>query len=219
MRAYTSRVERQVKERLVGAAVLVALAVILIPELLSGPGTRQKPPAQTTRSEQNIKTYEFKLDGTPTSAPARESMPPREESLAPPSEHVPEFTSDPQPAQAETPAPATRDEPRPEPTRDEGTKTPAPTPAPAASERGSSPASTPGWAVQLGSFADAARAQRLADKLETAGHNAYLVPLRRADGKTLQRVRIGPYSQRAAAEVALKQVSGDAKGATVVAQP
>ena len=146
-------------------------------------------------------------------------MPPREESVAPPAEHVSELTSEPQPAQAETPSPATLDEPPPEPTRDEETKTSAPTIAPAASERGSSPASTPGWAVQLGSFADGARAQRLADKLETAGHTAYLVPLRRADGKTLQRVRIGPYAQRAAAEAALKQVSGEAKGATVVAQP
>jgi DedD protein len=58
-------VERQLKERLVGAAVLMAMAVILIPEMLSGPRRAQAPPAAPTaeRSEANLKRYTIDLNG------------------------------------------------------------------------------------------------------------------------------------------------------------
>lgn len=219
MRTYTSRVERQVKERLVGAAVLVALAVILIPELLSGPGTKQKPTPSNVRNEQGLKTYEFKLDGTPARTPAQEAAPPAEQAAAPPAEHAEEAVTGAPPAEAptekvaQTPSPELRGGEEPQ------AATPPPIPSSPTPSSTASPASTAGWAVQLGSFADEERAKRLVAKLKDAGHNAYLVPLRRADGKTLQRVRIGPYAQRAAAEVALKKVASEAKGAAVISQP
>jgi DedD protein len=218
-------VERQVKERLVGAAVLVALAVILIPELLSGP-KQEAPPAKTpARNEQGIKTYEFRLDpaaAVSSRAPA-ESRPaqvaPSAESSVPPAGQ----TADPP---DDTPAMPPREAPPREtvvdttPPRKESTPKPAPSP-PSATPPTESPRSQPasgGWAVQLGSFADEARAKALVQKLKSQGYNAYLVPLRRADGKTLQRVRIGPYEQRSAADAALQKVSSEVKGAAVVPQ-
>ncbi|MET0986948.1 MAG: SPOR domain-containing protein [Steroidobacteraceae bacterium] len=218
--------ERQVKERLIGAAVLVAIAVILIPELLSGPGTEHRPPAATpTRNEQGIKTYQFDLNqprssGQFTAAPPPElSTPqpePEKESEAKPAAEVTAATPPPVTPEPEREAvPPAEEQPRPQPSPE---KAPAPNPPPAPAQR-SSAASTPGWAVQLGSFADAERASHLVERLRAAGHNAYLVPLRRADGKTLQRVRIGPYGERAQAEAALKRVAGEAKGAAVVSQP
>jgi DedD protein len=58
-------VERQLKERLVGAAVLMAMAVILIPEMLSGPRRAPAPQVAPTaeRSEANLKRYTIDLNG------------------------------------------------------------------------------------------------------------------------------------------------------------
>ena len=62
--------ERIVKERLVGAAVLMAAAVILIPEMLSGPDrTSESEPAAQARSDAPIKTYTIDLSQSPTAQP------------------------------------------------------------------------------------------------------------------------------------------------------
>lgn len=215
--------ERKVKERFVGAAVLVAIAVILIPELLSGPKTRQKPAPPAAANEQRIKTYEFNLD--PSAAP---SSPVTESPAAPPAEEAPPAAAPEPEARSTEPVATVVDPPRvPAPAAQPATAPPAAVPerapqaAPLAESRPLAPApaaSASGWAVQLGSFADEDRARKLVQRLEAAGHNAYLVPLRRADGKTLQRVRIGPYERREAAEAALKKVASEAKGAAVVPQ-
>ena len=57
------------KERLVGAAVLMAAAVILIPEMLSGP-SRDLPPKQAGAEAGPIKTYTIDLTQPPTAPPA-----------------------------------------------------------------------------------------------------------------------------------------------------
>ena len=72
--------ERPVKERLIGAAVLVAAAVILIPEMLSGPqhaerGQEISPGHHATEghSEPPLKTYTIDLSKPPSqAAPAGE---------------------------------------------------------------------------------------------------------------------------------------------------
>jgi DedD protein len=228
--AYTGLVEKHVKERLVGAAVLVALAVILIPELLSGPGPERKRTAPTSspNAEQGVKTYQFDLNEPGSSNGQFTSTP------APPSEQAPESEiSKPAAAESEPPSnapaseaaaaaknPPLEQEPAERPRSIQpSTSVSAPAPPIAPIAAASNSANTPGWAVQLGSFADHARATQLVQRMQAAGHQSYLVPLKRADGKVLQRVRIGPYSQRDAAEAALKQVAAEAKGAAVVSQP
>jgi len=68
-------VERPVKERLIGAAVLMAAAIILIPEMLSGPShdsaERQAPTASGGEGsgEAAIKTYTIDLNKAPGSPP------------------------------------------------------------------------------------------------------------------------------------------------------
>jgi DedD protein len=130
-------VERPVKERLIGAAVLMAAAIILIPEMLSGPSRESaEKQAQTADTgegsgEAAIKTYTIDLNKAPGSAPPTpveqqtdnrapppEEMPPPETS-APPAEQPSAATQvspepkAPTPAPVETPKP----EPRSEPTR------------------------------------------------------------------------------------------------------
>ncbi|MET0657044.1 MAG: hypothetical protein ABW110_02660, partial [Steroidobacteraceae bacterium] len=141
--------ERQVKERLIGAAVLVAIAVILIPELLSGPSTEHKPTAATTtRNEQGIKTYQFDLNQprssgqftSPTTAPPPEQPIPQpepdKESDAKPAPEVTASsppTAAPEPEREVTPPPA-EELPRPAPQQE---KPPAASPPPAPASRSS----------------------------------------------------------------------------------
>jgi DedD protein len=81
-------VERQVKERLIGAAVLVAAAVILIPELLSGPQQSPNAPAPPRAGEAPMKTYTIELNRSPD-APAAAV-----ETAAPPPESLPDSAAD-----------------------------------------------------------------------------------------------------------------------------
>ena len=66
---YFASVERAVKERLVGAAVLMAAAIILIPEMLSGPDREAAEPAATPSGETPIKTYTIDLNQAPGTPP------------------------------------------------------------------------------------------------------------------------------------------------------
>jgi len=101
-------VERIVKERLVGAAVLMAAAIILIPEMLSGPdrGSRAEPAAQS-RNDAPIKTYTIDLSQSPSAQPApavvENRAPPPEESPVAPQPSVQPSTqpSTPQPPASE----------------------------------------------------------------------------------------------------------------------
>jgi DedD protein len=224
-------VERVVKERLVGAAVLMAAAIILIPEMLSGPDrSSESEPAAQTRSDAPIKTYTIDLSQSP-SAQATPSVvdnraPPPEEPALPanaqPTEQPTEPTSEAQPAAADqakpeasqhtaaaTPvaaAPVVVDQPTAAPART--------TPPPLASNTG---APTSGrWAVQVGSYAREATAERLAKQLRDQGQRAFVMPVK-SGGATLYRVRIGPMQDRASAEAALRDVKS--AGAAIVSHP
>jgi DedD protein len=95
-RSYTSPVERHVKERLVGAAVLMAAAVILVPEMLSGPPEEKRVEAPRASGETPVKTYTIDLskpspqaaaDDVPdTRAPPNEMPPPADAPSAAPSD-------------------------------------------------------------------------------------------------------------------------------------
>jgi DedD protein len=80
---YSAPVERNVKERLIGAAVLMAAAIILIPEMLSGPEPHSAQEELRATGEGATKTYTIDLDGS-TNPSARndepiETAPPPEE--------------------------------------------------------------------------------------------------------------------------------------------
>jgi cell division septation protein DedD len=70
------------------------------------------------------------------------------------------------------------------------------------------------WFVQVGSFSQAANAQRYAQQLRTQGHAAIVLPP--AGGKGLSRVRVGPVATRQAAGDLLGRLQADGhKGAVV----
>jgi DedD protein len=218
-------VERRVKERLVGAAVLMAAAIILIPEMLSGPKRDERPATAQAPSDAPLKTYTIDLNRSPGASatpPVEErAPPPDEESSAPPlSENstpapqaVPERT---EPVEA-TPLPRQErlaNQPQPAAQAPGPVQTAPPRPiasAPAAPTSG-------GWAVQLGSFASRATADGMVKDLSQQGQSAFVMPVK-SGSSTLYRVRIGPFAERAAANKALLEVKGRVANAAVVAHP
>lgn len=209
--------ERIVKERLVGAAVLMAAAIVLIPEMLSGPDREPQAalPAQS-RSDGPIKTYTIDLSQSPTAQPTPAVV----ENRAPPPEEAP-APQPPSESQPATSQPAGGDQAKPEVPQQSAAvvepTTAAParvTPRPLASE---AVAPTSGqWAVQVGSYARAATAERLAKQLRDQGQSAFVMPVK-SGGTTLYRVRIGPLQDRASAEAVLRDVKSP--GAAIVAHP
>jgi DedD protein len=241
-------VERRVKERLVGAAVLVAAAIILIPEMLSGP--KEKQPARASSQQSSpLKTYTIDLTRSPgasSSAQLEERAPPPEvlAETAPPDsspQASPDSTTSTENSAEEAQAsPESESGSEPAPQVEERTASAVPpvkanppseqpprTPERSAPARETSPApiasSSPvptsrGWAVQAGSFASKATADGLARDLSKSGQNAFVMPVK-SGTSTLYRVRVGPFADRAAANDALRGVKERVANAAVVAHP
>lgn len=210
--------ERKVKERLVGAVVLMAAAIILIPEMLSGPDRKSpaEPAAAQARNDAPIKTYTIDLSHSTSEQPPAAVV----DNRAPPPEEPP--AQQPDPAQ-----PAAGDQAKPEgpqqsqaPPQAVVEQPTAATPAARVPERtlaSSAEAPTSGrWAVQVGTFSKEANAERLVKQLRDQGQSAFVMPLK-SGGATLYRVRIGPMKDRASAEAALRDLKSP--GAKVVSHP
>jgi DedD protein len=197
--------DQGLKERLVGAAVLIAIAVWLIPWVLDGPeapveatgGSLQLPAAEEPMP---MRTQTLRLGGAAETETETDAAPPAT-AAAPPVEEEPVAVVPPLPAEdrsdpVETPiVTAARTEPAPAPAAatsppPAAVTPPKPTPAPAA---------TGDWTVQLGSFGDEANARRLAQRTSTFGYKAE-VSSYRSGNRTLYRVRVGPAKTRAEAD-------------------
>ena len=187
------------KARLIGAAVLVAIAVLLIPELLSGRKTAE--PVAEEAGPRGSRTFTIELGGgagqsvrTPTTvttapAPLPSAPTPTATAAAPVTEPATPTETTPPPAEVAA-APVER-EPAPPPAAAPTVAKPTPPPASAPS-RG-------GWAVQVGAFGSADTAAKLVRDLSGAGYRAFVSPVARG-GKTLHRVRVGPEADKVAAE-------------------
>ena len=188
------------KERLTGAIILVALIVLLVPELLTGPvrpAARMADGAQPTEGPP-LRSYTIKLDEEAHAAPADSPAPstpaaPAAEPPAPqtsaPQTSAPQ-TSAPQTSAAAPPASAT---PRPAPAAPSSVQAPPPA-APQAAPVTVTNSAGKGWMVQLGSFASSVNAQRLARQLSGRGFKVSVV--RGTGGRRLYRVLVGPTRDR-----------------------
>jgi len=214
------------KARLIGATVLVVLAVLLIPELLSG--RKQESPAAVPEAAtaRGTRTFTIELAGGPQGSTVSETppaarnaplpVPPTTEAATPPASvaaqpgtaepaaPVPEAAQPVRVAQAANPEPS----PTAAPTARSTVPEPAPAPTPTIPGRG-------GWAVQVGAFGSAASAAKLVNQLHEAGYKAYVSPVSRS-GKTLHRVRVGPEGDKAGAEQMARRLKARGLPATVV---
>jgi DedD protein len=199
-----------VKERLTGAIILVALIVLLVPELLTGPvrsAPRASPVASSTE-EPPLRSYTIKLgDEAHSRSAAVHGGPEQPAPLAPPTPSADAVST--QPA-AEEPAPA-----RPPPAATTAGATHAP---PAAGATAPAEASAEGagtYIVQLGSFASRANADRLAQQVHSQG---FAVSVSRGTSGRLYRVRVGPARDRAAAAALAQQLSAHGHSGRIVPQ-
>jgi DedD protein len=195
--------DSRLKERLIGAAVLVALGVWFIPWVLDGPA--QAPEAET---------FELQLPAAQESAPFRTQT----IDLTPsdPGDAAIVSRADDEPAavngagdRERTEAPVAA-----EPLPTVAKKSPPVTSSSAPS--GVAPAVASGdWVVQLGSFGDSANAQRLASRVGTYGYDARVSDYR-AGGRAMHRVRVGPHPSREKAEAVASSLSAHGFVAQVV---
>jgi DedD protein len=171
---------KQIKQRLIGAVVLVSLAVIFIPMLLDGGNTSPMPrfgsniPAQP---EFDFEPLEIPLQAI-TPIPADRPRVIEQEEAPVPAVSKPEQERAAQPAIAPAPSPG------------------APGTAAATKPAASAPI---GWVVQVGSFGQSANAMALRDRLRKSGFNAFVEKFQDR-GKSSYRVRVGPELKRENAE-------------------
>jgi len=200
--------DRGLKERLVGAAVLVAIGAWLIPWVLDGP-QRLEPtepaalelPAPALE-EAGLRTETVALDRR-ESAPATEPAAPAPVA-APAPQPVP--VAEPvKPRQATAPV-------------EQATVAAEATPAASVAPEEPSPSDTTAttrWFAQVGAFGNVDNANRLAARVGTYGYDAQVTAAPGAGG-TMHRVRIGPEPTRARAEAIASALSAHGFVARVV---
>ena len=186
--------EPALKQRLVGAAVLVALAVIFLPMLIQGPAP-QSGVADVPLDAPPAPAGEYETRDLPLVAPA----------AAPGGSVVGMDTQQPVGANANPDAaePAAPAQPASEPAKLEDTGNVASQPLATAASEPMLAAPTAGgnFAVNFGAFSTAAAADTLVASLRASQLPGYREAAT-VNGKTVQRVRIGPYATRAQAEAA-----------------
>ncbi|MGC1523473.1 MAG: SPOR domain-containing protein [Steroidobacteraceae bacterium] len=185
--------DRRVKERLVGASILAALIVLVVPELLSGPvpvPASSRLPVSAPEPVRNV-TVDLATSKAPEPPPVLD--------VPAASSAVASRTAASGAAAADVPV----------------SVPPAPAPPPPAPRASSPPVeiapsrptlpttATPAaaghaWAVQLGSFVSRDNADKLARQLKAQGFGVYVLP--GGSGPSPRyRVRIGPMPDRTAA--------------------
>ena len=197
--------DKAYKQRMVGALVLVALAVIFLPMLFSRQDEQRQVTVEAPAAPQAPSVPQVQIE--PVVVPEPQVLPqepvPSDEEIA--EQQAPSTPI--APAMPVAPAPASAAKP----------VAPAPAPVPALAAKPSTPpaqpiTATPGkpdtsqsrvdanglsvsWSVQLASLSNRASAESLQKSLRAQGYNAYI---RTADGKN--RVFVGPLIERAEAD-------------------
>ncbi len=170
-----------IKQRLVGAVVLVSLAVIFIPMLLDSGEKGGMPLFGSNIPERP--DYQFE----PLDIPL--------EPVKPIEADKPLLVEKPEPTQPKV-KPAPEKAKQPAPAKEE--KKPLVVKAAPTPEKKPTQDST-AWVVQVGSFSNSTNALKLRDKLRAKGFTAFVEKLE-SDGSTTYRVRVGPELKREIAD-------------------
>lgn len=192
----------QLKQRIVGAIVLVALGVIFIPMVLN------RDDSNTGITGSNIPQEPRDLEQLAQQTPP--ALPP---APVPPAETRQLVDKDTPPLPDAT-----------ESLVQENAAAAKPRTIPDASkEKASPPASTlktRGWVVQIASFTDRSKALHLRDRLRKAGYTCFVESLTGKRG-TLYRVRVGPVIKREEADRLQARITRQLKlkGTLVMAHP
>jgi DedD protein len=187
--------EQKLKQRRVGAIILVSLAVIFIPIILEGPDDEWSP---RNPSIPEAPRMDYGVDMELALPPVETAEPGEPESLEPAEPEAPAAVPAVVPPVAQ-PAEPVKSEPPPA----KPAPSPAPAPAPVATtadkKTDSLPVPPPGWYIQVGSFSQRMNAEGLRDRLTAAGHTTRLQTINIGKAQ-VYRVLVGPATSRAIAE-------------------
>lgn len=207
------------KQRIIGALVLISLAVIFVPMMFDEPHDErsvrtldipEEPPFPEVSIPDPVpadqqRAPDYHLEEATGPVTAERPVPPAEqpEPAEAPSEPVP-LVSEPGPEAAVATESAAGEPSEPEPAPQQ----PASEPQPAQPEFQRTLEGA--WVVQLGSFGSEDNARRLRDGVRERGFGAHLQEVERGDSRLI-RVFSGPFSEKEEAERA-KKVLDDAFG-------
>ncbi|HEX4547112.1 SPOR domain-containing protein [Pseudomonas sp.] len=189
--------DKAYKQRMVGALVLVALAVIFLPMLFSRQDEQRQVTVEAPAAPQAPAVPQVQLE--PVAVPEPQTLPqepvPSDDEVA--EQSAPAMPIVPAPAPAPVakpvaPAPAPAAKPTTAPAQPIAA---APTKPDTTQSRVDANGLSVSWSVQLASLSSRASAESLQKTLRSQGYNAYI---RSADGKN--RVFVGPLIERAEAD-------------------
>jgi len=200
--------DRSLKERIIGAVVLVVFAVMVVPVFLDGPSTKTEIITESVslpgQNGQTRKTQTIVLERDRTKP-----------------EPVPVQVSVSGNTSGADNKPAVIHVKKDQPVADKslGTGPVKSEPKTAGNTKQVQAISPTGmWAVQLGSFSNQANADRLAADLRRQGFAAFLSQLQTESG-SLHRVRIGPQKNREGAEATAAKLNSAGHKGQVVTHP
>jgi DedD protein len=202
--AESAEVLRQrARHRLLGAAVLVVVAVIGFPFLFdTQPRTVSVDIAVEIPDKNKSRSSASPVGAAPTPAASPTPLPPeqglsaKEEVVAPTSAN----TTKPAPVAPAVPATSPPPPAKPEATKAESAKAESDKPPTAEAKDGAAR-----FVVQVGAYADADKAREVRRKLEKAGLKTYTHVAETKEGKRT-RVRVGPFANRTEAEQAAAKI-------------
>lgn len=200
------------RNRITGAVILVLIAVLLLPELLTGAGGAASSQAATGSRAGGVPLTTLQIDLSDPARGSGEGVAPATEALAPEVQlPVPEAV----PQAAPEAAPQTAPQAAPEATpRPPAPATPAPLPAPV-------PAGTDLYFVQVGTFTTRERAEAAERDLTRRGFKV-IINQTDSGSRRFHRVRVGPVADREAAvalELKLRPLAPDRAIVAVPASP
>jgi DedD protein len=216
--------ESRAKQRLTGAVILVALVVLLVPELLKGPGDSQ--PAAETPADEGLRRYTIDLDAqnsagqpmAPAGSEAPVALPEIAAPMNPAAERaVPgEAAAPPESAPATNPAQPPNNLASTPPASAPAASTVSPAPAHTETPR-PAPVNVPrgSFVVQLGSFGSKENAERLVRDMTAKGFTTFIAPIT-TNGRELYRVRVGPTRDRASAEALATELKRIGQSGSIV---
>jgi cell division septation protein DedD len=186
--------DRQLAERMVGAACLLAVLVLVVPSILDGNRESGSTGPEPVMPEQpGLRTHTLSIDSGASVPPVPQprEMPGEAAGTLPDEEPVTADLPENAPVLPSAPAPEVAQPAVAEPPAAEKTAAAAEVPAeaPAVADAGQ-------WYVQLGSFSSKPNAEGLARKLQASGFSA---TVRKSGNGKMLRVLVGPRADREAA--------------------
>ena len=194
------------RHRIVGAIIIVVLAVIFVPMILNqNEWAPRQPGAKHETQSPDSKIVVMRVEDM-----RRKRTIPPDASRAKKAENK---------AGAKNTKPSSKQSAAAKPVSKPEKKVAVSTPKPAAVKKKPQPVIKDGWVVQLGTFANQKNVDRIRTKLSNKGFKVRTESVRLASG-TATRVQVGPYGRKAQAETMRKRIESDLglKGSVLAAR-